>query len=151
MLTNREAFNELCYDTLSRGDAEFIHQYVVDAFGAQEAMENDKPIRLVFSLVGLYLHVECGFTGREVQLAHMKLGQIKQKWPRLAIPDARGEIDAAAVLAKPIGDREAAIHQWCCSVWKAFSIHRSVVVKLLEDNRIGENTRNRKRAASGNS
>ncbi len=74
---------------------EFIHQHVVDAYGAQEALPEDKPIRLAFSLIGLYLHIERGFTGREVQLAHMKLARKKQDWPVFAIPQHRGAVSAA--------------------------------------------------------
>jgi len=55
---NRDAYNELCCHTLSHDSADFIHQHVVDAFAAQDATTDDKPTRLAFALVGLYLHVE---------------------------------------------------------------------------------------------
>jgi len=129
-------FNELCYYTLLHGGAEFIHQHVVDAIGAQEASPDDKPVRLVFALAGLYLHVERGFTGREVQLAHAKLAQRKQAWPVLAIPEDRGSINPAAVIAASADEREAMIYEWCRSVWHAFSIHRDVVERLLYDSQI---------------
>ena len=92
-MTPDEASNELCYDTLSHGGADFIHQHVVGAFGAQEASPNDKPIRLVFSLIGLYLRIENGFTGREVQLAHMKRCRDKPPVPSVSIPEDRGAIN----------------------------------------------------------
>jgi len=69
-MTQHEAYDALCAYTLTRGDAAFIHQHVVDAFAAQSADEATKPITLTFALVGLYLHVERQFTGREVQRAH---------------------------------------------------------------------------------
>jgi hypothetical protein len=34
-------------------DPSFIHQYVVDAFAAQQADEQTKPMKLTFALVGL--------------------------------------------------------------------------------------------------
>lgn len=135
-MTPHEAYNELCYYTMSHVGADFIHQHVVDAFGAQAASPNDKPIRLVFSLVGLYLHVEKGFTGREVQLAHMKLGREKHEWPSILIPENRGEINAEAVLAASSDDRDRMIHEWCRSVWQAYSNERSTVEDLLRAHKI---------------
>lgn len=135
-MTPNDAYNELCYYTLSHGGAEFIHQHVVDAAGAQEALPEDKPIRLVFSLIGLYLHVERGFTGREVQLAHMKLGRNKHDWPDFPIPQDRGAFNAATVLAAPISDRDSMIHEWCRTVWQAFAAQREAIENLLEDHGI---------------
>lgn len=129
-----DAYNELCCYTLGHGDPEFIHQHVVDAYAAQDATLNDKPIRLAFALVGLFLHVEREFTGREVQLAHMKLARIKQKWPEFTIPANRGSIDAMTVLNAPIEERDAMIHEWCRSVWVAFSDQRDIVKRLLTTN-----------------
>ncbi|MEO6654994.1 MAG: DUF5946 family protein [Pyrinomonadaceae bacterium] len=127
-----EAYDEICYYTLSRGDAEFIHQHVVDAFAAQNATIKDKPIRLAFALVGLYLHVEKGFTGREVQRAHMKLAQKRRDWPRFRLPPERGEITSVEVEQAPAGiDRDQMIRAWCGSVWKNFTSARSTIEKLL--------------------
>lgn len=64
MTSECDAYNELqCY-TLGQGDLAFIHQHVVDSWTAQHADEQTKPISLTFALVGLYLHVEKGFSGR---------------------------------------------------------------------------------------
>jgi hypothetical protein len=136
MVNNQQAFHELCYYTLGHGAPAFIHQHVVDTFAAQDANRHDKPIRLAFALVGLYLHVEKGFTGREVQLAHMKLGRMKQQWPIFQIPESRGPIDAATVLAAPINERDEMIHVWCCSVWNAFRDQRGDIEKLLAEHGI---------------
>src|SRR5689334_48673 len=98
----------------------FILQHVVDAYAVQTATASTKPIAVVFGLVGLYLRVECRFSGREVQLAHMQLGKTRRDWPKLDLPAARGSITAADVLAAPPGaDRDAAIDAWCRSVWEA--------------------------------
>ena len=75
------AYEELqCY-TLGHGDPGFIHQHVVDAWAAQHADEQTKPIGLTFALIGLYLHVERGFSGRQVQRVHMILSQYERTWP----------------------------------------------------------------------
>ncbi len=136
MDANREAYENLCYYTLAQRDPAFIHQHVVDAFAAQDSSEEDKPIRLTFALVGLYLHVERGFLGKEVQLAHMKLARKKQTWPTLARPEDRGAINAATVLAAPRDDRDKLIDAWCESVWEAFSDGHDTIKKLLADHGI---------------
>ena len=137
MYAQQDAYDELCYYTLSHRDSSFIHQHVVDAFAAQTADENVKPIKLTFALVGLYLHVECQYSGRQVQLVQMKLGQEKQQWPAFVIPIERGAITATNVMAAPAGvQRDELIHQWCVSVWKAFSENRQVVSSLLSKHKI---------------
>ena len=128
----QQAYNELCYYTLAHGDPSFIHQHVVDAFAAQSADERDKPIKLTFALVGLYLHVEKQLSGKQVQRVHMQLGRQKRRWPMLTLPTDRGAINATSVMAAPAGtDRDKMIHQWCASVWEAFRESRQVVVDLL--------------------
>jgi hypothetical protein len=42
----QEMYNELSYYTLSHSDPSFIHRNIVDAFAAQTAGENTKPIKL---------------------------------------------------------------------------------------------------------
>lgn len=135
-MTPHDAFNQLSFYTMAHAGAQFIHQHAVDAFGAQEVTEAGKPVRLIFSLVGLYLHVEKGWTGREVQLAHMKLAREKHAWPPIVVPPMRGAIDVLTVLAAPTGDRDAMIHRWCRSVWGAYSDQRAVIETLLRTHKI---------------
>jgi len=135
---NRDAFDQLCCYTLSHAGADFIHQHVVDAFAAQDATTDDKPIRLAFALVGLYLHVEKGFSGREVQLAHMKLARTKQDWPVFDLPADRGEITAATVISAPPEFRDETIHKWTGSVWNAYSDQRGPVEALLSKNGVSD-------------
>lgn len=139
MLPERAAYEELqCY-TLAHGDPAFIHQHVVDAWAAQHADERTKPIALTFALVGLYLHLELGYTGRQVQLAHMAMGRRKRDWPSFALPKERGSVTASHVMAAPAGpERDRAIDGWCASVWGAFQEARQEVSDLLE--RYGINT-----------
>ena len=131
---NRAAYDELCAYTLTHGDPVFIHQHVVDAFAAQHATPESKPIGVTFALAGLYLHVERGFTGREVQRAHMRMAKEKRTWPTFVLPKNRGELTAATVMAAPAGaERDAAIHGWCQAVWTAFSANRQTVIDLLRE------------------
>ena len=118
----RAAYDELASYTLTLGDTAFIHQHVVDAFAAQNATEATKAITVAFALIGLYLHVERGFTGRQVQRAHMMLARRSRSWPVFRLPETRGTMTAADVLAAPAGTaRDRAITAWCASVWSAYA------------------------------
>jgi len=130
--SEQDAYNELqCY-TLAHGGGTFIHQHVVDTWAAQHADERTKPIALTFALVGLYLHLERGFTGRQVQRAHMALARYRRGWPSFDLPHERGSISAAHVMAVPPGpERDQAIDAWCASVWKAFRASHDAVAELL--------------------
>lgn len=62
-----DAYDELYMYTIGR--RHFILQHVVDANIAQQApASSPPPIGVIFSLVGLYLHVERGFTGAQAWL-----------------------------------------------------------------------------------
>ena len=133
----QDLYNELSYYTLAHRDPAFIHQHIVDAFAAQTAELNTKPIKLAFALAGLYLHIEKHFTGRQVQLAHMQLAREKQPWPVFSIPEERGAVTVASVYAAPAGpERDKMIHQWCISVWEAFRENRPIVMSLLSEHKI---------------
>jgi hypothetical protein len=130
----RVAYDELASYTLTHGGAEFIHQHVVDAFGAQSATPATKPIGLTFALIGLYLHVERGFSGRQVQRAHMMLARRTRDWPAFPLPEDRGSMTALDVMAVPAGaERDRAIDAWCASVWGAYRESAPLVVRLAHE------------------
>lgn len=132
-----DAYQRLYAETMQDRRASFPLQYIVDAYAAQTAAAGDKPIRLVFALVGLYLHLERRFDGRQVQLAHMTLGRRKRTWPSIALPAERGPITPTHVLAAPPGpDRDRAIDDWCRSAWDAFVDSRPAIESLLRAERI---------------
>ena len=133
-MADDDAYDELAAYTLAHGDPAFIHQHVVDAFAAQYATGDSKPIGVAFALIGLYLHVERGRSGREVQLAHMRLGRRRRQWPAFDLPPTRGEMTIADVLDAPPGpERDRAIDEWCASVWRAWSGSRAGVIALLNE------------------
>lgn len=128
-----DLYNELAYYTLSHPDPAFIHQLVVDAYGAQHADESTKPIALVFSLIGLYLHLEKGYTGKQVQLAHMQLARWPNTWPKLPLAQTRGEIRIQQVLATEAGPpRDEIIERWCMSVWECWRESRPIIVAIAQ-------------------
>jgi len=130
--SEEQAYHEVSAYTLTRGDPEFIHQHVVDAWAAQHARPDRKPIGVFFALAGLYLHVERGYTGRAVQRAHFELARHPEPWPVGPLPATRGAITALDVVAAPEGaERDAMIHAWAQAVWEAFAECRGPVVELL--------------------
>ena len=67
----------------------------------------------------------------------MKLGRRKREWPRVYLPEARGSMTVAEVLATPAGaERDIAIDEWCRSVWAAVSGNRQTVTALLREYQI---------------
>jgi hypothetical protein len=130
----RDAYHELCAYTLTHGDLTFIHQHVVDAWAAQHATADSKPIGVTFALAGLYLHVERQLTGRQVQLAHIRMAKQKRAWPAFILPEGRGTMTAIDVMRAPEGEeRDRAIHEWAESVWRACSMNRPTLVRLLAE------------------
>jgi len=131
-------YDELCAWTLGLLDAAFAHQHAVDAWAVQRADERTKPIAVGFGLVGLYLHLERGLTGREVQRMHMLLARRRQEWPRFVLPRERGAMTASDVMAaRPGPERLRALDAWCAAVWAACAASRPAVVELLARHGIG--------------
>jgi hypothetical protein len=133
----QRAFNELTAWTLGLRDAGFIHQHVVDAWGAQHATEKSPPISVAFALIGLYLHLEKGFTGREVQNAHMRLAQPhgrgpgRKEWPRFRLPKERGRVTAIDAMAAPQTERRETVKRWCQSVWEAWKESHAAIAECV--------------------
>ncbi len=50
--TCRHLYDQVAFYTLSKADPFFIHQLVVDAYGAQHANSGSKPIAEAFALLG---------------------------------------------------------------------------------------------------
>ncbi len=133
MPSDQDLYNELAFYTLAHGDPAFIHQNVVDAFAAQTADESTKPITIVFALIGLYLYVEKGFTGKQVQRAHMQLAKYRRQWLMPALPIDRDAIRIHDVLAAAPGPaRDTMIHCWCESAWHSWSASRQQIVDLAK-------------------
>ena len=134
MKTAQEQFDELSFYTLSHPDmVYFIHQHAVDVFQAQQATKASKPIGIVFSLIGLYLYLEEGYTGRQIQQAHMRLAQSKSDIPPIELPKERGSITVSDVLkAEPGQSRDVMIRAWCASVWEAYTSAHQVIIDYTQ-------------------
>ena len=127
-MSDPDLYTVLADYTLSHPSPEFIHQYIVDAYAAQTAKESDKPIKLAFALIGLYLHLEKGFTGKQVQNAHLVLAKKRKDWPKFELPKERGEITIKDVLAiSPGQQRDQRIEDWMRSVWEEYkNVHQQI-------------------------
>ena len=127
-------YYELTALTLSLRDAEFIHQVAVDAYAAQHFSDDMKPIRLAFALIGLYLACQKGYTGKEVQKAHMQLGKVRRDWPGFGKPLRVNALTVVEVMngINKKNCREQVMN-WANTVWKDWSPAHETVKKLVND------------------
>lgn len=127
-----DLIHELYFYTLQHTDENFIHQYAVDTYTAQIADHTTKPIAIIFALIGLYLHIERGFTGKQVQQAHMHLAELPKLYPIIHLPVKRGAIQVQDVLlATPGKDRDQMIINWSFSVWDAYRDSHGIIAQLV--------------------
>jgi len=132
-MTDQEMYHELAYYTLSHPDPRFIHQHVVDAFTAQTASPETKLLAIYYALVGLYLYLEKDYTGKEVQMAHVKLSSTSKIFESLDLPDYRGDFSIQDVLKHPPGkERDEAIHKWGVCVWDIFKNQRTLIQEFAD-------------------
>ncbi len=129
----RGLMNELSYYTLAHGDPKFIHQHLVDAYGAQHVRQSPSTIGAAFALAGLYLAVERGFTGRQVQKMHMRMAGKSKAWPRFDQPEDVGPLTVADVLVVAPGpERDERLMEWCANVWSAWSSEHGRVREMTD-------------------
>jgi hypothetical protein len=128
-----QLFSDLSSYTVSKQDAGFIHQYAVDAYEAQHAGGKTRNITVVFGLIGLYLALEKGYTGRQVQVAHQRIARIHRDWPELEPPGTPAEVTVMGVLRVPEGDeRDAMIRQWMAAVWASWADRQAWVRETVD-------------------
>jgi Family of unknown function (DUF5946) len=123
---------ELSAYTLSLQDPEFLHQLVVDTYAAQHATLEKKPIYVTFGLVGLYLTYEKGFTGKQVQKAHMSLANKSKTWPKFISQTHEWPLTVADVMEVPEGEqRNVMIKKWGESVWQIWRVNHLQEIESL--------------------
>jgi hypothetical protein len=102
-------------------DTTFIHQLVTDVYGAQHSGGITRNITTAFSLIGLYLTLEKGYSGWQVQQAHLELAARQKEWPRLEPPCQTGRLTVLDVLLEDEGrDREERLWEWAGEVWHSW-------------------------------
>lgn len=133
-------YHELISRTIALGDGRFIHQHAVDAYAAQHPGGSTQPCTTWFALIGLFLAFERGYSGREVQLAHMKIGKRKRAWPQVEPPAHPGGVTVTGVLgAREDSELEAILMQWAASVWENWA-HLHTQVREMTDFLLYEDT-----------
>lgn len=124
--------NELSYYTLAHRDPAFIHQHLVDAYGAQHVRQSKSTIGAAFALAGLYLAAERGLSGRQVQKMHMRMAASPKQWPRFEPPEDVGPLTVADVLkVEPGPARDQELMRWVASVWTAWSSEQNRVREMV--------------------
>jgi hypothetical protein len=102
------------------------HQLTVDAYGAQHAGGEAPAIRVAYSLAGLWLALEHGFTAEEVRAVHRRMGHPTSSWPVFEPPTPPQrwltvlDVAEAGVRQRSDGGHARAAGQWAESVWSAW-------------------------------
>jgi len=129
----RQIYDELAALSLSLRDPDFIQQLVVDSYAAQHSSPMMKPITTAFALIGLYLTFERGYTGKEVQQAHMDIAKKRREWPRFNPPSNTNMVTVQQVLNSIKKDNyRSPITRWGKSVWDMWGPEQENV-RLLVD------------------
>lgn len=129
-----QLYQELSFYTLPLGDLDFSHQFSVDAYGAQHAGGDTKPITVAFSLIGLYLAVEGNYAGRQVQQAHLALAKRSKAWPVLLASSTPAALTVQDVLQAESGSaRDAALRAWAAAVWESWLPTHELIKQLVEE------------------
>jgi hypothetical protein len=114
-----------------------LHQLVVDAYGAQHAGPPTGERRVVYSLVGLCLAVEHGWTGTQVRDLHARMGRPQPAWPRFTEPaPSRATVtvwDVAEAGARrgAVDGHERAVEAWARAVWDSWAPRHDEVRGLV--------------------
>ena len=126
-------YYEITYYTLLKKDPSFIHQHVVDAYAAQHSGERTRTITTVFALIGLYLAIEKGYTGKQVQEAHMKIARTRKDWPRPEPPAQPATLTVLDVLQADTDEKkERMIRIWSEAVWESWKHQHAWIRDITE-------------------
>jgi hypothetical protein len=132
-----QLFSDLSCYTVAKQDAGFIHQHAVDAYAAQHAGGKTRNITVAFGLIGLYLALERGYTGKQVQRAHQQIARVQKDWPRLEPPARPACLTVMDVLSVPDGPgKDAVIRQWMTEVWASW-VERQAWVREITGKVLG--------------
>ena len=128
-----QRYNELLVYTLSLGDKEFIHQHAIDTYAAQHSGSGLRPIQICFALIGLYLYLERGYSGKEVQQAHRKLAERTKDWTMLMHARPIPSMTVVDILRSTPGEsRNDRIRQWADAVWDEWAPEHTRIASWCE-------------------
>ena len=82
-------------------------------------------------LIGMYLALEKGHTGRQVQRAHTRIAKARKDWPRLEPPVHPADLTVREILQTKTGaERESMIHRWMVAVWESWADRKDWVREI---------------------
>ena len=83
--------------------------------------------------MGLCLTFERGYSGREVQLAHMEMGKSRTAWPVFHPPPIKNMLNVRDALRDNLAlDYRELLRNWGSSVWYYWKPEHERVRRLLE-------------------
>ncbi|MFE3104030.1 DUF5946 family protein [Nocardia tengchongensis] len=131
-------YNEVSSFALIHPPLDRWNQLSADAYGAQPSRADDtdpKPVRLVYSLVGLYLALEHGCSGEDVRAAHRMLGRPDPSWPSLSGPATSigmtvMDVAERGLMRESLTGHAGALHEWVESVWSAWDSRHAAIAEL---------------------
>ena len=101
--------------------------------------EEHARLRLYLVFIGLYLAQEKGYTGLQVQRAHVKIGRTRRDWPRLEPPEHPAELTVMDVLQVGTdAEKEEMLLRWAASVWQSWEHRHQWVREMTERVLYGE-------------
>lgn len=114
------------------------HQLSVDAYGAQHAGPPTTPIRLGYSLAGLWLALEHGFSGDEVRAVHAHMGHAQDWWPTFEPPTGPPRMTVRDVAEQGVRRGSSTGHAtatraWAEAVWGGWTAERATVAADVEE------------------
>ncbi|MDQ6917952.1 MAG: DUF5946 family protein [Candidatus Dormibacteraeota bacterium] len=114
-----------------------FHQLTVDAYGAQHSGGDGRGIRIAYSLVGLHLALDLGWTGLAVRDAHQGMGRPQPSWPAFTRPAGVGtltvlDVAEAGARAGSISGHAALVERWAADVWAAWAPLHGEVFALTD-------------------
>ena len=112
-----------------------FHQLTVDAYGAQHSGGDGRGIRIAYSLVGLHLALDRGWTGLEVRRAHQAMGRPQPSWPAFLRPTDVAtltvlDVALAGVRADAVAGHAAAVERWAVAVWAGWAQRHPEIAAL---------------------
>jgi Family of unknown function (DUF5946) len=113
------------------------HQLSVDAYGAQHGAAPTTPIRLAYSLAGLWLALEQGFSGDEVRMIHRRMGHAADWWPTFEPPRTAAwttvrDVAELGVRQGSSTGHATATRDWAEDVWRVWTEERPGVAADVE-------------------
>lgn len=122
------------------------HQLTVDAYGAQHAGPQTARIYLAYSLVGLHLALDRGWSGGRVRDFHQRIGRPADWWPDFGRSARQGGLTVAEVVeagarAGSAEGHASLVERWAAEVWAGWADHqRSVELLTARLERVWDRT-----------